>query len=501
MLVTTIRGILRRVFTALIVTLLYCHLPCRRSPHNEALFLVSEALTTHHRPIDTLSSSRRNIQQHLSSSKERPVHLNLSSSASEKQHLTIPATSSSSSKSLYLILQQSFTVQHILQNVACHLTSDQDPTGSLSSLTLVRLSKHMIADDNQRLFEDNQTGATSTEILFDFPQLLLLKRGLSTSIHCMTQASWSASPSSLESAVEGIKAVAVIIRILASRKIRKEGDTRFSFSRFCDPLVEKLYDETSTLQSLIESHHLSGLHWAMDCFQRTGEGPSKKQRYKLPQQLQEAHDALKLPFRIRQGLLLDSSTIFETTSTHCIVEEFILQVDFQSDIIKTTSTNRIVQERRQTAWQGDEKVAAFSYSGKSMPRKQWSPLVETIRDCLYQQTSQYYDGCLLNLYPDGESGMRYHIDPDQGSMWGYETAVVSIGATRKFAFRSNNPSGTAKTNNKPHAFVLFNGDVTEMFGDCQERFQHTVKTADSRGEKAPRVSLVFKKTLNSMRIS
>jgi alkylated DNA repair dioxygenase AlkB len=44
-------------------------------------------------------------------------------------------------------------------------------------------------------------------------------------------------------------------------------------------------------------------------------------------------------------------------------------------------------------------------------------------------------------------------------------------------------------------FVLFHGDVTEMFGDCQLRFQHTVKTAEGKNEMAPRASLVFKKTL------
>jgi alkylated DNA repair dioxygenase AlkB len=44
-------------------------------------------------------------------------------------------------------------------------------------------------------------------------------------------------------------------------------------------------------------------------------------------------------------------------------------------------------------------------------------------------------------------------------------------------------------------FVLFQGDVTEMFGDCQSRFQHTVKTAEGKNEMAPRASLVFKKTL------
>lgn len=110
----------------------------------------------------------------------------------------------------------------------------------------------------------------------------------------------------------------------------------------------------------------------------------------------------------------------------------------------------------------------------------------------------------------GGSAMRYHIDPDQGILWGYETAVVSIGAARRFAFRSIDKGTTTPTtrpselvdsiidnsSSKPHTFVLMNGDVTEMFNNCQERYQHTVKVAENRDEVAPRVSLVFKKTLH-----
>ena len=206
---------------------------------------------------------------------------------------------------------------------------------------------------------------------------------------------------------------------------------------------------------------------------------------------------MDLPFRIRPRFF--DSYVFDNEGVLC-VKEFVQEVDFQVDTIRT-STNTTVQERRQTAWQGDEHVAPFAYSGKSMVRNSWSPLVLQIRNELYKETSHYYDGCLLNLYPDGYSGMRYHVDPDQGTLWGYETVVVSVGATRRFAFRLIESDGdddvTKDSLSRPHIFVLMNGDVTEMFDDCQERFQHTVKPADKKQEKAPRVSLVFKKTIDS----
>ena len=88
--------------------------------------------------------------------------------------------------------------------------------------------------------------------------------------------------------------------------------------------------------------------------------------------------------------------------------------------------------------------------------------------------------------------MRYHIDPDQGTLWDYSTSVVSIGATRKFSFRELVPESSPES--KPHVFTLFQGDCTEMFGDCQTRFQHMVRKAETSDESAARASLVFKKT-------
>lgn len=124
-----------------------------------------------------------------------------------------------------------------------------------------------------------------------------------------------------------------------------------------------------------------------------------------------------------------------------------------------------------------------------------------VRDELLRKTGEKYDCCLLNLYTDGESGMRYHIDPDQGTLWGYKTVVVSVGATRKFSFRdapeltTDNGDKSPKKKTAVHNFFVLDGDTTEMFADCQQKYQHTVKTSDSRGEKAARSSLVYKKTL------
>jgi alkylated DNA repair dioxygenase AlkB len=402
-----------------------------------------------------------------------------------------PKTTTLSTPSLHITLQNSFTPQRILEDVARYLSPEIDPTGNLSSLTLVRLSKQCISLDNNVHSNNNRKHhPISLHERNEIPW-----NELQNAVKCLAVSDWSSSLQTMESAVEGMKAASVICRLLHSPNPNNSkggsGHDECVIS-LCLPLVEKLSTDCERMSPIIEPHQLSGLKWAVDCFHLVAP-MDMKEKCILPPILQDACDTLNLPFRIRPGFL--STDKFETDTI--TVDECVSQINFQLDSIRTTS-NEIVTERRQTAWQGDDHVSPFLYSGKSMARMPWSPLVVQVRDYLHQQTFHYYDGCLLNLYPDGGSAMRYHIDPDQGSRWGYETAVVSIGATRRFAFRSIPTKDDRFGASKPHVFVLMHGDVTEMFSNCQERFQHCVKAADTKQEKAPRVSLVFKKTMDQV---
>ena len=89
--------------------------------------------------------------------------------------------------------------------------------------------------------------------------------------------------------------------------------------------------------------------------------------------------------------------------------------------------------------------------------------------------------------------MRYHSDPDQGTLWDYDTAVVSIGASRRFLFRPISAS-PEQQQQQAHSFVVMDSDVTYMFRDCQTLYQHSLKNAEDQQETASRISLVFKRT-------
>lgn len=57
-----------------------------------------------------------------------------------------------------------------------------------------------------------------------------------------------------------------------------------------------------------------------------------------------------------------------------------------------------------------------------------SPQIKHIRDYLERRLGVYYDSVLVNLYPDGKCGMRFHSDPLY-NIWQEDSAIVSVGMT------------------------------------------------------------------------
>jgi alkylated DNA repair dioxygenase AlkB len=266
--------------------------------------------------------------------------------------------------------------------------------------------------------------------------------------------------------------------------------------------------DEAILWNTLQRHHITGLKWAFDTFKFVFSPTTdirsnlKNVRLKVafPNVFEGMYNKLEVPFCVYPGLMLPSS-MDKNYDERLTVTKLQTEIKFGVDEIvpktKSDSTRQMVSERRLTAWLGDNHVTGFAYSGKVMPRFDWSLSVLNSRNHLYALLNQYYDCCLINLYHHSTSGMRYHVDQDQGKLWDYDTSVVSIGATRRFAFREieeSNFSFSTSYNGQPHTFVVVDGDVTHMFNDCQERYQHTVKKAENKLDNVMRASLVFKRS-------
>jgi len=384
----------------------------------------------------------------------------------------------------------------VLSRVGRHLSQENDTDGKMSSLVLVRLAKMMISRSNELFYSDRSDikrhdFATSLNSIMDLDDetssndaLSILRKVCDILAKAIVSGGEYHIASQHDMNVEGFKAAGILSRLCfppGSKGFRESNASVFSA---LGEAFRNVHPET------LNEHHLSGLKWAYDCLSLADDGEEKAERsdsFNIPTHILSAYQGLELPFRVFPGFFsLESGDIGLTVSN------IRSQVSFRTEEIRTTATERIVKERRQTAWEGEDYVPGFAYSGKIMETCALSPVVKRVRDQLHRETGTLYDCCLLNSYPDGDSGMRYHIDPDQGKLWGYETAVVSVGAARRFAFRELDMN----RRKQPHNFVVMDGDVVEMFGDCQSRFQHTVKTAEDKHERAERCSLVFKKYLH-----
>ena len=165
------------------------------------------------------------------------------------------------------------------------------------------------------------------------------------------------------------------------------------------------------------------------------------------------------------------------------------EVPFRAEQLVTRDGRR-VDERRETCWMADPGVGGLAYSGKVMSPTPFTPAVAKLRDWIWRRTGQRFDCALLNLYPSGGVACAYHTDPDLGRLWARDSVIVSVGETRRFAFRE---IGDAERD--AAWFRVRGGDCVWMFADCNDAYEHCVYSAEGEANDAPRASIVFKRAL------
>ena len=173
------------------------------------------------------------------------------------------------------------------------------------------------------------------------------------------------------------------------------------------------------------------------------------------------------------------------------VEALAAEVPFRAEKLVTRDGKR-VDERRETCWMAEEGIGGLAYSGKVMSPAPFTPTIRALRDAIEASTGERFDCALLNLYPGGDVACKYHRDPDLGVLWARDSIIVSVGETRRFAFRE-----LGKNEDEAHWFRLRSGDCVWMFANCNDDWEHCVMRAEgAAGENdGSRASVVFKRAL------
>lgn len=165
-----------------------------------------------------------------------------------------------------------------------------------------------------------------------------------------------------------------------------------------------------------------------------------------------------------------------------------LQAALQAEIAWETHRIRLfgrqVDSPRLSCWIGDPG-AVYRYSGTRFEPRPWPESLLPLRARLREETGVDFNSLLANLYRDGRDSMGWHADdePELGAR--PCIASLSLGAVRRFAFKSRDPDGPRLALGLPHGSLLL------MRGDTQRRYRHALpRTARPVGA---RINLTFRR--------
>jgi alkylated DNA repair dioxygenase AlkB len=110
----------------------------------------------------------------------------------------------------------------------------------------------------------------------------------------------------------------------------------------------------------------------------------------------------------------------------------------------------------------------------------------SLRDRVSEITGLAFNTVLVNLYRDGRDSMGWHADDDYPHGGQPALASLSLGATRRFRFRSRQPQRPRAT----FGMDLNPGSLLVIDGEARTDWQHALpRTARPIG---PRVNLTFR---------
>ena len=133
-----------------------------------------------------------------------------------------------------------------------------------------------------------------------------------------------------------------------------------------------------------------------------------------------------------------------------------------------------------------DKGVVYSYSGVEHKGEGWPnwfvPLLNDVQD--YCDVD--FNGCLLNLYRNGEDCMGWHSDNEKVLDASKPIASVSLGAKRDFFLKN-------LISLEKYSFSIDNGDMLIMKENCQREWIHSIPKR--RKVKHCRINLTFRKYL------
>jgi alkylated DNA repair dioxygenase AlkB len=186
----------------------------------------------------------------------------------------------------------------------------------------------------------------------------------------------------------------------------------------------------------------------------------------------------------KDGKALFLAAFFTEDEAESLFTRLHEEIDWRQDT--TQIYGRIIDLPRLTAWYGD-LGRHYSYSGIHMDPAPWTSTLTEIKQRVDNAAGTTFNSVLLNLYRDGRDGVSWHSD-DERELGGEPViASLSLGDTRKFAFRH-------RTEKKLRIEIaLTTGSLLIMSGLSQECWDHQIPKTSRKVD--PRINLTFRTIL------
>lgn len=149
---------------------------------------------------------------------------------------------------------------------------------------------------------------------------------------------------------------------------------------------------------------------------------------------------------------------------------------------------RMVDSPRLSCWIGDPG-ASYVYSRVRFEPRPWPAALAALRPRVDAAAGVAMNSVLANLYRNGQDAMGWHSDDEPELGPRPVIASLSLGGTRRFAFRHRHDPARKATIELPHGSLLL------MAGDTQAEWKHALpRTA----KPVPaRINLTFRRILPS----
>ena len=184
-----------------------------------------------------------------------------------------------------------------------------------------------------------------------------------------------------------------------------------------------------------------------------------------------------LPFN---GEVIYTDGLLSNEEANHYLKILLDSIPWKSEVIKMYGKTIIT--RRKSAWYGNTGIL-YSYSGNTFQALDWTRELLELKNVAENYSGEKYNSCLLNLYPNGETGMAWHADDEPELKPMGTIASLSLGAERKFVFKH-------KSTHEKIELFLENGSLLLMKGQTQQFWLHSLPI--SKKVKTERINLTFR---------